>query len=509
MAREFYPGVLVQHLDGTAAVLTPFTLWDSATGGSNITADVRETDGVTSYNPMTDVNGLLLPFMGPDGWRDPIFVDTGVSIRFMLASSTVLDDITASLGPALVVAASDASAHSQAAADWICDGTADEVQINLAISALLTTGGRVALTEGTFDVLSPVLSENDNVTLVGAGCGQRTGGTQIGVGTKIRAASGFSGTEVVKVQRAANDRPVYGPLLRDFTVDVNNVGSGVDGVLFRANRGHIDHVHVHRATGNNFRIQGYASPQWDTYDTTLAFVQAGDAVGSGVYLDTNANDVHLIHPILYNNGSNLRLKGSSVQVTGGHFYDATTYNVWFDGGGSRSKFANCKIEGAGQHGVNVDSTNGGYSSLQFTGCNFSNNGDSADNTCDHIIQQGPSGNGIGRTNITGCDFSWKGSGNKPRYGVNLNSSCSQNALVESNTFGPASHFGTSAVRNNGSTSLPSIIQGNVNAPSNNYTAAGRPAANLFPIGQMIFNTTTNIPNWSDGTNWRDAAGTIV
>lgn len=42
-----------------------------------------------------------------------------------------------------------------------------------------------------------------------------------------------------------------------------------------------------------------------------------------------------------------------------------------------------------------------------------------------------------------------------------------------------------------------------------YTTAGRPNAPDVPVGSYFFNTTTNIPNFSDGTNWRDAAGTIV
>jgi hypothetical protein len=409
---------------------------------------------------------------------------------------------------ALVVAASDASTHSKTGADYLCDGTGDQVEINNAIAALPTTGGCVVLTEGTFNIASSILIQNDNVTLVGAGTGQRTGGTQTGVGSKLKAASGVT-SAVVLVQRAANDRPVYGVLLRDFLVDGNSIGTGVDGITFRSNRGLIDHVHVHYCTGNGFRVQGYASPQWDTYDTEFAFCQAGNNGGAGIYLDTNANDVHITGGSLYNNAYGFRFAGSSAQIANVHTYDNTINNYFFDGGGSRTKVGNCKIEGADQHGVNIDSTNGGYSDIQFTGCNFANNGDSADNTYDHLIQQGPSGNGIGRTCIVGNSFSWKGSGNKPRYGVNLNSSCSQNALVVGNVFGPATHFGTSAVRNNGSSSLPAIIHSNMYAPSNNFTTAGRPAASLFPLGTMIFDTTANIPNWSDGTNWRNASGTIV
>jgi len=45
--------------------------------------------------------------------------------------------------------------------------------------------------------------------------------------------------------------------------------------------------------------------------------------------------------------------------------------------------------------------------------------------------------------------------------------------------------------------------------SPSYTTAGRPSATIVPVGAIIFNTTTSRPNWSDGTNWRDAAGSIV
>ena len=42
-----------------------------------------------------------------------------------------------------------------------------------------------------------------------------------------------------------------------------------------------------------------------------------------------------------------------------------------------------------------------------------------------------------------------------------------------------------------------------------YPTSGRPQANSIAQGDNIFDTTLNKPIWSDGTNWRDAAGTIV
>lgn len=53
----------------------------------------------------------------------------------------------------------------------------------------------------------------------------------------------------------------------------------------------------------------------------------------------------------------------------------------------------------------------------------------------------------------------------------------------------------------------SYFDGTVRASQ--YTTATRPAANTVGAGAMIWNTTTNKPNYSDGTNWRDAAGAIV
>jgi hypothetical protein len=43
----------------------------------------------------------------------------------------------------------------------------------------------------------------------------------------------------------------------------------------------------------------------------------------------------------------------------------------------------------------------------------------------------------------------------------------------------------------------------------NYTTAGRPAFASMPSGSMIFNTTTNIPNFASAGGWRDATGAII
>lgn len=428
---------------------------------------------------------------------------------------------------AVVVAANNASSISKADADYVCDGINDEVEINAALASLPVGGGKVILSEGAFNVASPILIQTDGTTVSGAGCGNMSTGSQGAVATKIQAVAGIS-TAIVLVQTVANDKPVYGVTLRDFTVDGGLVGTNVDGVLFRSNRGLIEHVHTHLCSGNGIRLRGYSiatgdSVNWNTYDTILAFCQSASNTLDGVQFDTGGTDCHLISCIIFSNGQdNFHMKAGSAQITGCHFYNPARYNIFFDSAGSRTKISNCKIEGAGQHGVYIDSTTSGTSDIQITGCNFKNSGDSADNTFDHINITGPSSNGHTRTTIVGNNFSYQASvtPNRPRYGVYLAGSASQNTLVVGNAFGPASHFGTSQVFNNSNTSAPALIRNNVNvsdATSADYynvkefgakgdgftddTAAIQAAINalpatggavFFPAGEYEIHATINV-----------------
>ena len=68
-----------------------------------------------------------------------------------------------------LVAASDADADTIAMADFICDGTADEAQIVSALNSLPSTGGRVLLSEGKFEINARILEASDNVHIEGSG----------------------------------------------------------------------------------------------------------------------------------------------------------------------------------------------------------------------------------------------------------------------------------------------------------------------------------------------------
>ena len=81
------------------------------------------------------------------------------------------------LAGARYVAASNASAREKARADWVCDGTADNVEIQAAIAAVQAEGGGIVqLSPGGFTLAASLtingnLDENDPRTVTLRGCG--------------------------------------------------------------------------------------------------------------------------------------------------------------------------------------------------------------------------------------------------------------------------------------------------------------------------------------------------
>jgi hypothetical protein len=71
--------------------------------------------------------------------------------------------------PTVVVAASDASELSKSRADFLCDGTADEVEINAALAVIPSYGGRVLLTEGNFSITGTITLNTPATVLQGIG----------------------------------------------------------------------------------------------------------------------------------------------------------------------------------------------------------------------------------------------------------------------------------------------------------------------------------------------------
>lgn len=401
------------------------------------------------------------------------------------------------------------------------DGTADDTaSIQAAINTLSVSGGYVFMPAGRYKVTSMLTIVQDNTTLVGVGCGERTNSSQVGVGTRIEPTGAVTGS-VIRVQRGANDRPVLGVILADFAIDGGGLGSAVDGVHYRSNRGLLQNLAVYRMTGNGLHLQGYAG--WSLYESRVMFCQVGQCSASGIWAETRAEDMHFTNNILFTNQYGMRVQAASEQITACHFYDNTSFGLYFDGGGTRSKVVGCKIEGNDGGGLRMDSTNGGISDIVVAANNFADNW-TTNNTQDELAIGGQPATGITGCQIIGNNFTNKGgggAGTKARYAINLIDGSAQGTTIVGNRFGivgAGSHWATGAINNAGASSqyLKSLITnnqgvvtgagglinfGSATITSGNTSIAVTHGLDFTPNAQDIILTPTNSPTTDPGNVW--------
>ena len=136
-----------------------------------------------------------------------------------------------------VVAPSGADIGS---ADYVCDGTADDVEIQAALDALPVGGGEVKLLNGTFNIAT-VIALDSNQTL--RGCGKNTILTTTSA-IGILDSWGGSGTEKVNTT------------ISDLQIDGNSVATR--GVYLRySDNAIVKNLYIHSIPDSNNGISGY------------------------------------------------------------------------------------------------------------------------------------------------------------------------------------------------------------------------------------------------------------
>lgn len=203
-----------------------------------------------------------------------------------------------SAGSTIVVAAVDS--YNYYHANYQCDGTADNVQLNQAISALNTSGGgTLQLLDGTFNISDNIfLQGTNNITIVGIGWGTKI------VNTKVANGEGIFNTNETSISTTSitikdlwidgNSKGITGISLYNITgvvidnVKITDVSSAIattgygifiedctdvwvkncyinsitqrDGIQFKGvYRGHIENCHVSNCT-NYYGIDCHDSP---------------------------------------------------------------------------------------------------------------------------------------------------------------------------------------------------------------------------------------------------------
>lgn len=194
------------------------------------------------------------------GW---VFKDFRTDAGFItMANDTVVDRVwnnTTLVMPAgastIIVASVNATASEKAAAHFIADGAADDVEIQAAINALPVTGGTVSLVGTAFNLnagltigngSSAAVSTRNGIVLHGQGSGVDDGAFPApyggATGTILRYVGGAT-TSVVTVSGAIN-----GVQITDLAIDANGLaGTGLNV------------INAIQSTFEQINISGYTS----------------------------------------------------------------------------------------------------------------------------------------------------------------------------------------------------------------------------------------------------------
>jgi len=127
----------------------------------------------------------------------------------------------AGTGPATkLVAASDSDSDAKNRADYVCDGTSDETEINNALNALPSAGGVVRLAEGTYTIDGAITIPASNVALVGSGSG-----------TVIRVANNLNPALLYMVRASGRNNVLVTNIQLDGN-KANNATGTIYGIYF-------------------------------------------------------------------------------------------------------------------------------------------------------------------------------------------------------------------------------------------------------------------------------------
>jgi len=122
------------------------------------------------------------------------------------------------------VAATGAQQISQTETDFLCDGMADDVEIQAAVDSLPSGGGMVVLSEGTFTLAATISRSIANVTILGMGMSTRLVNN---ASTKLISDGGQAGWAFLEFDVDAGDVTASGTgNVTDYWIDGTRQGGG-------------------------------------------------------------------------------------------------------------------------------------------------------------------------------------------------------------------------------------------------------------------------------------------
>ena len=233
-----------------------------------------------------------------------------------MAYGSILGQTSSGKRVCRLVVGTSTSGWATSDCDYLCDGTADDVEINAAIQALPSTGGEIVILDGTYNITATIAMNKDSTKLSGNGAA-----------TILKRMWDSSTSEGVINISATNG----GCCVENLQIDGNN-----------ATYSSIYNYGIYLTNSNNNTITG------NTCNNNY----------NGIYLTSSDNNTISGNTCNNNSNAGIYLTRSNNNTITGNTCNNNTYGIYLTSSDNNTITGNTCIRGTGQ--------SSDYTSSQYT-----------------------------------------------------------------------------------------------------------------------------------------------
>ena len=240
--------------------------------------------------------------------------------------------------------------------DYLCDGTADNVEINAAIQALPSTGGEIIILDGTYNITATIAMNKDNVKLSGNGAAtvlKRMWNSSVSEGViTVTAANGGCCIESFCIDgnkaayNSTNDYGIYLSNSNNNTVTGNTCNNNRDGI-------YLSNSNNNTVTGNTCNNNNYHGIYLSnsSSNNTVTGNTCNNNNNYGIRISNNSNNNTVTGNTCNNNTCGIYLASNSNNTVTGNTcirgtgqasdYTSSQYTIWLSGTGNNYNLIAC------------------------------------------------------------------------------------------------------------------------------------------------------------------------
>lgn len=299
-----------------------------------------------------------------------------------MAYGAILERTSSGKRVCRLVVGTSTSGWTTSDCDYLCDGTADDVEINAAIQALPSTSGEIVILDGTYNITATIAMNKDNTKLSGNGAAtilKRMYDSSANEGViTINATNGGCCVENLQIDgnnatySSNNNYGIYLTSSNNNTITGNICNNNYEGICLEfsenntvtrnsCNNNSYDGIYLYggdnnTVTGNNCKNNNYSISSYGGNNNTVTGNTSNNNV-YGIYLYGSENNTVTGNSCNNNNYGIYLISSKNITVTG-NTCNNNDCGIYLTGSDNNTIVGNTCIRRTGQ------SSN--YTSSQYT-----------------------------------------------------------------------------------------------------------------------------------------------